>query len=78
MSTFDLKIAAGAKGYLVDTSIWVEFLRKRDGQSPHPVLPIVAQLSEADFIYTSHLIVAELIAGARNRREASRKLSYIA
>lgn len=70
MNTFDLEIAAGDKGCLVDTSIWVEVLRSRERQVRHPVRPIVEQLNETDFIYTSRLIVAELIAGARNRREA--------
>lgn len=71
MNTFDLKIAAGAKGCLVDTSIWVEVLRSRDRGIGHPVVPVIEQLSESDFIYTSRVIVAELIAGARNRREAN-------
>lgn len=70
MNTFDLKTAVGAKGCLVDTSIWVEVLRSRDRRLQHPVIPIIEQLSETDFIYTSRLIVAELIAGAKNRREA--------
>ena len=72
MNTFDLTIAAGAKGCLVDTSIWIEVLRSRGRQTHHPVTPIIQELSEADFIYTSRLIVAEIIAGARNRREAER------
>lgn len=70
MSTFDLKIAAGAKGCLVDTSIWVEALRSRDRRTGHPVIPLLEELTEADFIYTSRLILAEVIAGARSRREA--------
>ena len=72
MNTFDLKIEDGAKGCLVDTSIWVEVLRSRDRKISHPVLPIIEELSEADFIYTSRVIVAEIIAGARNRTEAQR------
>ena len=70
MSTFDLKIAAGAKGCLVDTSIWVEVLRSRDRRTEHPVIPVITEFTETDFIYTSRLIVAEVIAGARNPREA--------
>ncbi|GEM_PF-2538315 len=72
MSTFDLKIAAGAKGCLVDTSIWVEVLRSSRRLVDHPIIPIVRELTEADSIYTSRLIIAELIAGARNGREAHR------
>ncbi len=72
MNTFDLTIAAGVKGCLVDTSIWVEILRSRDRRISHPVIPIIEEFSEADFIYTSHLIVAEIIAGAKNRREGER------
>ncbi len=72
-NTFDLKIAAGVKGCLVDTSIWVEVLRSSRHRLPeHPVTPVVHELTEADLIYTSRLIIAELIAGARNRREAHR------
>ncbi len=70
MSTFDLKIAAGAKGCLVDTSIWVEVLRSRDRRTDHPVIPVITEFTETDFIYTSQLIVAEVIAGARDQREA--------
>ncbi|MBI4523214.1 MAG: PIN domain-containing protein [Deltaproteobacteria bacterium] len=70
MSTFDLKIAAGAKGCLVDTSIWVEVLRSRDRRIDHPVISVITEFTETDFIYTSRLIVAELIAGARHPREA--------
>ena len=73
MNTFDLKIAAGVRGCLVDTSIWVEVLRSSRHRLPyHPVTPVVHELTEADLIYTSRLIIAELIAGARNRREAHR------
>jgi hypothetical protein len=36
------------------------------------VIPIIEELTEVDFIYTSKLIVAELIAGAKNRIEAQR------
>lgn len=72
MNTFDLTIAAGAKGCLVDTSIWVEVLRSRNRQIEHPAIPVIKELTEADFICTSKLIVAELIAGAKNRREAQR------
>ena len=73
MNTFDLKIAAGAKGCLVDTSIWVEVLRSNRHRLPdHPVTPVVHELTEADLIYTSRLIIAELIAGAANRTEAHR------
>ena len=72
MSTFDLTIAAGAKGCLVDTSIWVEVLRSRDRRRPHPVIPIVGELSEADFIFVSRLVVAEIVAGARSKSEAER------
>lgn len=72
MSTFDLTIAAGAKGCLVDTSIWIEVLRSRDRQRPHPIMPIVEQLSEADFICVSRLVVAEIVAGARSKSEAER------
>ena len=73
MSTFDLKIAGDAKGCLVDTSIWVEILRGSRHRLPeHPIIPIVRELTEADLIYTSRLIIAELIAGAANRTEAHR------
>ena len=71
MSTFDLKIAGDAKGCLVDTSIWVEILRGSRHRLPeHPIIPIVRELTEANLIYTSRLIMAELIAGAKNRRDA--------
>lgn len=72
MSTFDLTIAAGAKGCLVDTSIWVEALRSRDRRRPHPVTPVLEELSEADFIFVSHLVVAEIVAGAKSKSEAGR------
>lgn len=72
MSTFDLTIAGGAKGCLVDTSVWVEVLRSRDRRRPHPAIPLVEQLSEADSIYISRLIVAEIVAGARSKSEAER------
>jgi len=71
LNMFDLKIGAGAKGCLVDTSIWVEVLRSSRHRLPdHPVTPVVHELTEADLIYTSRLIIAEVIAGAKNRREA--------
>jgi len=72
LTTFDLKIAAGARGCLIDTSIWVEALRSRDRHIAHPVTPVIQEISEADFIYTSRLIVAEIMAGARTRREAEK------
>ena len=73
MNTFDLKIATGAKGCLVDTSIWVEVLRgRRHRPLDHPIVPVLRELTEADLISTSRLIIAELIAGAGNRREAHR------
>ena len=72
MTTFDLKIAAGARGCLIDTSIWVEALRSRDHHIAHPVTPVIQEISEADFIYTSRLIVAEIMTGARTKREAER------
>jgi predicted nucleic acid-binding protein len=34
------------------------------------VIPIIKELTEADFVYTSKLIVAELIAGAKDRTES--------
>ncbi len=69
---FDPTIAEGAKGCLVDTSIWIEVLRSGDRQINHPVTAIVEELSETDFIYTSRMIVAEIIAGAKDRGEAER------
>lgn len=49
----------------------MEILRGRRPRLPeHPVIPIVRELTEANLIYTSRLVIAELIAGAKNRRAA--------
>ena len=56
----------------MDTSIWVEVLRVRNRPVDHSVISIIKELTEADFVYTSNLIIAELIAGAKNRTAAQR------
>ena len=49
---------------LLDTSVWVDYFRKRQ-----PVYAEVEKLIEEERVCTAHLIVAELLAGARSDTE---------
>ncbi|MBI1919473.1 MAG: PIN domain-containing protein [Geobacter sp.] len=49
---------------LVDTSVWIEFFRKRD-----PVHSSLLELLDADRVCCTGLILGELIQGAKSERE---------
>ena len=49
---------------LVDTSVWIEYFRKKD-----PLYSTVDKLIDEDGIFCIGLVLAELIQGARTREE---------
>lgn len=57
-----------ARATLVDTSVWVALLRPRFAPR---LRAIVSGLSEADLVWTSRIIVAELIAGLSDQKAAA-------
>lgn len=58
-------------GVLVDSSAWIEFLRR----TTSPVSELVDRLLEEDRAYIVPPIFAEVVSGARSRREFARLLS---
>lgn len=51
---------------LVDTSVWIEFFRKRE-----PLHTAVLELLDADRVCCTGLILGELMQGAKSERELS-------
>lgn len=49
---------------LVDTSVWIEFFRKKE-----PYYDIVSSLIDKDRVISAGLILAELIQGAKSEKE---------
>jgi predicted nucleic acid-binding protein len=49
---------------LVDTSVWIEFFRKRE-----PYFSVVTELIDADAVCCTGLIYAELLQGAKTGKE---------
>jgi|Deesub1362A_J573_1020465.scaffolds.fasta_scaffold00317_34 hypothetical protein len=54
----------GSDKVLVDTSVWIDFFRKRE-----PFYTIVRQLIDEDRVCCLDMILAELIQGARSERK---------
>lgn len=56
---------------IVDTSIWIEFLKKKS-----PTFEIVEQLLVERSVLAVELVFAELLQGAKNERERQILLAY--
>ena len=67
-STCECTTVVAAKATLVDTSIWVAVLRP--GAAPR-LRAVVSSLADADLVWTSRIIIAELIAGAKDQKTAA-------
>ena len=52
---------------LIDTSAWIDFFRKTDGA----VGDLVAELVRLDRAYLTGLVMAELLHGAKGKRETT-------
>lgn len=64
-TTYGTETAALAK-VLIDTSVWIDFFRKRQ-----PVHSAVVELLDSDSVCCIGLIVGELMQGAKSERELS-------
>ena len=56
---------------ILDTSIWIEFFRKKSD-----IFPTVEKLLETEEVYALECIFGELLQGAKNDRERDLIISY--
>lgn len=59
--------------YLVDTSVWVDFLRDRDAPHVHLLADL---LSHPHVVSITHLVYMEVLQGARDRESQARLKDY--